>query len=193
MGHPENVCSGLPNYPIALEGASGGLLAEKYPMVCGGLDYSTYEYVSDCIVLGNYNQNWFSQNFQYSLFNKNFREIAKIGKPELSTKLITGRAFSYGLEIGVDSLWITGGKGGEFGEELKSTEIVKINEATTPGPELPIAVAYHCMTKGRWSTFTKNSFKKCPGQNSWQINLTGKKEYLKNKLNIWPAFFDFRR
>ena len=57
LGHPENVCSGLPNYPIALEGASGGLLAEKYPMVCGGLDYSTYEYVSDCIVLGNYNQN----------------------------------------------------------------------------------------------------------------------------------------
>ena len=84
--------------------------------------------------------------------------LQNIGNPELSTKLITGRAFSYGLEIGVDSLWITGGKGGKFGEELKSTEMVKINEATTPGPELPIAVAYHCMTKGRWSTFTNFFF-----------------------------------
>ena len=94
------------------------------------------------------------------LFNIIFVILQNIGNPELSTKLITGRAFSYGLEIGVDSLWITGGKGGEFGEELKSTEMVKINEATTPGPELPIAVAYHCMTKGRWSTFTKNFFQK---------------------------------
>ena len=67
LGHPENVCSGLPNYPIALEGASGGLLGDKYPVVCGGLDYSTYEYVSDCIVLGNYNQNWIPRNIQYSL------------------------------------------------------------------------------------------------------------------------------
>ena len=56
LGHPENVCSGLPNYPIALEGASGGLLAEKYPVVCGGLDFSTYEYVRDCIVLGTVDQ-----------------------------------------------------------------------------------------------------------------------------------------
>ena len=37
-------------------------------------------------------------------------KLQNIGKPELSTKLITGRASSYGLEIGVDSLWITGGK-----------------------------------------------------------------------------------
>ena len=82
-----------------------------------------------------------------------------LGTPELSTKLITGRAFASGLEIGVDTLWITGGKGGEFGEELKSTEMVKINEATTPGPDLPIAVAYHCMTKGNFVHFhEKNNF-----------------------------------
>ena len=45
-------------------------------------------------------------------------------------------------------LWITGGKGGEFGEELASTEIISVEGNTAQGPDLPVAVAYHCITIG---------------------------------------------
>ena len=95
-----NICTGLPDYPMPLDGASGGLIDDfgtKYPIVCGGYYYG--DYYDDCIVIGN---------------------------PEKSTKLVHARSYGAAVTPPGDFMWITGGKGGEFGEELSTSEIVEI-------------------------------------------------------------------
>ena len=98
VNNPLNVCNGLPDYPLTLDGASGGLVddfGEKYPIVCGGYYYG--EYFDTCVA---------------------------VGKTEF--KLVHARAYGAAVSLPGDILWISGGKGGEFGGELSSTEIVEI-------------------------------------------------------------------
>ena len=59
-------------------------------------------------------------------------------------KLKQGRAFGASVTLPDSTLWITGGKGGEFGSELSSTEIISANTIES-GIDLPVSVAYHCI------------------------------------------------
>ena len=108
LSDASNVCDGLPDYPKPLDGASGGLLdnfGQKYPIVCGGYYYG--EYSNTCVA---------------------------VGREEF--KLVHARAYGAAVSFpGLPFLWIAGGKGGEFGEELSSSEIVEVlgNPISTEG------------------------------------------------------------
>ena len=45
-----NICS-LPDYPMPLDGAIGGLVRDQFPVICGGYYYG--DYYDDCVVIGN--------------------------------------------------------------------------------------------------------------------------------------------
>ena len=99
LNDANNICTGLPNYPLSLDGASGGRVDnvdEIWPVVCGGYYYG--EYFDECIV---------------------------IGKPELETRLLHARAYGAAISLPDGSFLIMGGKGGEFGEELSSSERIE--------------------------------------------------------------------
>ena len=69
LNDANNICTGLPNYPLTLDGASGGRVDnvdEIWPVVCGGYYYG--EYFDECIA---------------------------IGKPELETRLLHARYSIY--------------------------------------------------------------------------------------------------
>jgi len=68
-----------------------------------------------------------------------------VGRPDITNiKLMTSRAFGYGLTLPDMSLWIAGGLADYI--EVNSTEIIRGNEKATRGPDLPVSVGYHCMT-----------------------------------------------
>ena len=53
LDNANNICSELPDYPLPLDGASGGRVDnvdELWPVVCGGYYYG--EYFDQCNVLG---------------------------------------------------------------------------------------------------------------------------------------------
>ncbi len=115
MSSSETNCQPYPDFPWKIEGAMGGLVADQYAVTCGGYYYG--DYFDDCVVMNS----------------------------DESFKMIGGRAFAASVTLPNSNLWITGGKGGEFGSEVSSSEIISGLEATQ-GPELPVSVAYHCMT-----------------------------------------------
>ena len=45
------------------------------------------------------------------------------------------------------TLWVTGGRTGSQGVFTETTEFVKLNEETIPGPNLTEKYMYHCITK----------------------------------------------
>ena len=81
LANADHVCSGLPDYPMKLDGAMGGLIGGHFPVVCGGLDYGTYH--DECFV---------------------------IGKPDYTEKLLAPRALGYAVNLPDQSLWFTGGQ-----------------------------------------------------------------------------------
>ena len=50
LKNPENVCSNLPELPKAMNGAVGGLVKNKYPIICGG--WIEDEVQKDCYIIG---------------------------------------------------------------------------------------------------------------------------------------------
>ena len=118
VGDAGNVCNDLPDYPLTLDGASGGLVqnsGEKYPVVCGGYYYGDY-----------------------------FDMCVTMGKSEF--KLLHARAYGSAVLLPDETLWITGGKGGEFGEELSSSEIIKIinNDPVSTEGEFIVTSCHTC-------------------------------------------------
>lgn len=112
-----NAIDEFPNFPQSVEGAIGGMLNHEEAIVCGGYYYG--DYFDDCVTFASANQGALK-------------------------KLIHKRAFGSAVTLPDASLWIMGGKGGEFGEELSSTEIFVANQEPQEGPQLPVEVAYHC-------------------------------------------------
>ena len=54
LANPDSKCDPLPDYPIQIFGATGGLLQDSSPLVCGGFDGSDLGRISQCyIVDGN--------------------------------------------------------------------------------------------------------------------------------------------
>ena len=108
-------CPNWVNYPIAIHGATGGLL-EGIPIICGG---SNYAYTS----------------------NKCYKITSK--KSDQNVIMSTLRSNAAGVVINGSTLWITGGKD-HNANALSSSEFIQLNR-TMPGPKLPIPLLGHTM------------------------------------------------
>jgi hypothetical protein len=119
LSDPTNVCqpSFLADYPFdRVEGASGGLLTNNNALICGGWDNT--ERLDDCFAI---NENG-------------------IKKP---TRLTKPRSYAASVVWNSTTLWMTGGYLDGF-VRTKSTEFVQLT-GTSPGPDLPLVVAFHCL------------------------------------------------
>ncbi len=144
-------------YPGQINWATGGLLKQEIPLICGGESAgSEVEYLKDCYVLG---------------------------KPEVQAKMKVARALassivltmhgSKSLSVGQEVLFVVGGMN-EAHDALKSTELVGLDPRRTvnvglPGPELPLdqGVANHCMTKVNGTTAILVGGNTMPNKSLW--------------------------
>ena len=107
--YSNRVCERFEDFPEAIFEATGGLLLNKYPIICGGTPaYSTHEDEGmNCFVL-------------------------KYGETGLyKITLMENRTSSAGIVL-ADSFWVTGG----LNKSHDSTEIIQLNK-TSKGPKLP--------------------------------------------------------
>jgi hypothetical protein len=106
------MCNNWPNFPIGVEGATGGLIGDTV-IICGG--YVSGYYVEEC----------------YSLTSE---------KVTLVTHMSVGRSSAASIVINDNTLWVTGGFNNHIGY-LASTEYVTVT-GTMPGPDLPMALGW---------------------------------------------------
>ena len=78
-----------------------------------------------------------SDNYKYAQSN-----CYIIGKEGIATTMSQPRFFGASAVISKDTLWITGGTLTE-----QSTDFIKFNQASEPGPDLPMKFLEHCMVK----------------------------------------------
>ena len=120
-------CDGLEDYPIPVWGASGFLMNDSLPLICGGANDDLVPF-SDCHIAGS-------------------------ATSDPVVKLLTARFDSAAVPINSHQLWVTGGwDGSNF---LASTEIVDVLASpptVVPGPELPVPMAAHCIVQLNEST-----------------------------------------
>jgi hypothetical protein len=119
INNPTNVC--VPkfwaDYPLdQVRGASGGLLTNKHALICGGEGSGSLD---DCFSIG-------------------------INSMQKTATLTQPRAHASSVVLNSTTLWLTGGSLGSGYTYTKSTEFVQLT-GTTPGPDLPLEVAYHCL------------------------------------------------
>jgi hypothetical protein len=144
LKHPTNVCqpSFLADYPIdRVQEASGGLLTNNNALICGGFDNTDMERLDDC----------------FSINHNGIKNPAKLSQP---------RSYAASVVWNSTTLWMTGGWLDGSGR-TKSTEFVQLT-GTTPGPDLPLEVAFHCLVSlndthvlligGKDGTFSKATF-----------------------------------
>jgi uncharacterized protein YaaQ len=115
---PTNVCqpSFLADYPLTrVQGASGGLLTNNNTLICGGV---TDVRLDDC----------------FSINNNGIKPSSRLSQP---------RSYAASVVWNSTTLWLTGGWL-DMGITTKSTEFVQLT-GTTPGPDLPFEVAFHCL------------------------------------------------
>ena len=111
-----NKCNNWPDFPIGVQGATGGLIGDTV-IICGGYGGA---FVDEC----------------YSLTSE---------KVTLVTHTSVGRYGVASIVINDNTLWVTGGKGGwNNGAFLASTDYVTVT-GTMPGPDLPMALERHAM------------------------------------------------
>jgi hypothetical protein len=122
INNPTNVC--VPkfwaDYPLdQVQGASGGLLTNNNALlICGG---EGSRLLDDCFSIG---------------INSNPHGIKK------TATLTQPRGYASSVVLNSTSLWLTGGRLGSG--YTKSTEFVQLT-GTSPGPDLPLEVAGHCL------------------------------------------------
>ena len=123
MSSEDTVCGELGDFPLNISGAVGTLLGD-YPVICGG---DTGGWVTNkCYKLNE---------------AKQYTEFATMQKPREYARIIP-------LE---NKVWITGG-GDETHQAKKTTEFILASGISTPGPDLPIALEGHAMSKLNLST-----------------------------------------
>ena len=115
-------CKDLPDYPIAVGGATVGFLGNKV-LVCGGglYTYTTYnnqETTDEC----------------YSI---------NVGGTVFVTKMLYKRWHAASVNVNKDTIWISGGHD-NYGDILSSSELMKV-EGSMAGPELPMPLQDHKM------------------------------------------------
>ncbi len=121
---------GLKNYPLSIDGATGDLMANGIPLICGGQElFEPYKMIGDCYSIG--------KNYQQEPFGS------------LSVPRKHASSLLWNVND-TDVLWITGGEA-NGSVALASTEFVSTQSmpamASHPGPELPLAIGRHCMVK----------------------------------------------
>ena len=111
------MCNNWPDFPISIQGATGGLIGDAV-IICGG--YAGGSIVDEC----------------YSLTSE---------KATLVTHMSVSRLDAASIVINDNTLWVTGGSYyGNYGGSLASTDNVTVN-GTMIGPDLPMALKYHAM------------------------------------------------
>ena len=112
LANPDSKCDPLPDYPIQIFGATGGLLQDTSPIVCGGFDGSDLGRISQCYIIDG---NETLQTIDLNIYRWNSASVL----------------------LDKNTLWITGGY--EFESVLYSTEFVKLDQSTAiAGPDLVI-------------------------------------------------------
>ena len=113
-----NMCFDWLNFPISVDGATGGLIGETV-IICGGGYHNGYNYtiIDEC----------------YSLTSE---------KATLFTHMSVERRSAASIVMDDNILWVTGGYSGAF--HLASTEYVTVT-GTMLGPNLPQALTNHAM------------------------------------------------
>ena len=123
-------CEALGDYPIQVSDASGGLLKDSQPLICGGFNqYSKPNQISECFIAGG-------------------------ATSDPVVKLLTPRSGSAAVAINSRKLWVTGGYNYDS-SYLASTEIVDIEAnppRVVPGPDLPEVMTGHCIVQLNQST-----------------------------------------
>ena len=113
----------IPDYPLKIYGAAGGLLNGNTPVVCGGYDEIGYSYLDKC-----------------------HKVVNSIGSNESWITMKDHRAFPGGLMLQPHLFWITGGRGSTW--NLISTEYINgTSESSVAGPDLPYSIYGHCAVK----------------------------------------------
>ena len=115
-----NIClNGIPDFPIPVNGATGDLVSNRYPIICGG-----------------------SNGIMPS--SKICFKVTDNGKWNSFTNMSISRTGASSISIG-DQLWVTGGQ--SEGEITKCTELISIDGAVEFGVDLPLPLWAHCMVK----------------------------------------------
>ena len=117
LADESTTCAIRPDFPIQAAEASGGLVNDAVPLVCGG--FNRPNLISDC-----------------------YDPIS--ASPDPVATLSTPRAGSASVAIG-RHLWVTGGFDGS--SNVNSTEFVDIDGSVVEGPDLPIPTGVHCILK----------------------------------------------
>jgi hypothetical protein len=73
-----------------------------------------------------------------------------VNKPGQSSEMLEEREFSASLTLNSSHLWVTGGSNGNG--FLQTSEFVSIGQPSVQGPDLPYAVAGHCLVGVNSST-----------------------------------------
>ena len=108
-------CQDWPDYPIAVDSATIGLLGKKV-LVCGGS--TVISDTDEC----------------YTINAKG---------TEFVTKMSQGRAQAASVNINKDTIWISGGRDDGL-NYLSSSEFMTVGGSMT-GPDLPIPITFHMM------------------------------------------------
>ena len=128
------------DFPKGIWGATGVLLHDHYPTICGGEDES-WNIIKDC-----YSMHYISrptiQQWEQWKHDVNWEQW------KLRGSMTEARHFSVSISLNSSSFWVTGGLS-NLGD-LISTEILTINEYGTSlnaeiGPTLPESSYGHCL------------------------------------------------
>ena len=119
------MCNNWPDFPISVDGATGGLIGNTV-IICGGVD-------SDGIYYHLYNMGHLLDEC-YSFTSE---------KTTVLTHMSVGRNHAASIALNDNTLWVTGGIYPNVGA-LASTEYVTMTK-TMPGPDLQMAVYAHAM------------------------------------------------
>ena len=123
LQNADSKCEDLEEYPLLLNGASGGLFLDSIPIICGG--GSTFTVSDQCYILG---------------------------QDEPLIKMSQARSFGSAVMLNSSSMFITGGTISLENYEKTDFVIVQksreIEAKIVPGPDLPTSKVYgNCITK----------------------------------------------
>lgn len=128
-------CSNFDNYPIDVIGATGGLLDNETPLVCGGRSPTwPYPLTNSCYIIGH------GDDIAVKMSVKR-KDAASIVLDDGKTLFVTG-GVSWQADFNTDN-------------DLKTTELIQFNGgsgSTSPGPEMPITLSTHSMVVLNTST-----------------------------------------
>ncbi len=138
----KSVCANLGQYRIqiganGLYGTFGGLLSQKYPLICGGVfedTHGTQWTMAECYIIGQD-----SCDIALTLREKKSHAASIVLGQDEDSLVVTGGVIRFLPEL--SRIWQTV-------MFLETTEIIRIGQDPLTGPPVPHGqIAYHCMVK----------------------------------------------